>query len=266
MDNYQPYGFNNYNNPYAFQPQQPTIPPLLPYTGVDNSRVWFAAFVPLLAIFIEIFANTFTLGVLVWVCAAASAIIACINDRRYLKNAGVDVSRISPFLAFIPPIYMMVRKKQTYQANSISVIFIAAFIYALLFNGFTKGLMMDEDDMISQAADNYVQNMAQVSGYDGYNMIYSQLTGYCEELFPNATKFQWSAEKIGDEVQVTAENNRMTAVFIIPFDGYAFGDITVTSIVVDGEEYNEDDPDKLNEIVKEIFVNTDVSGNTTGEN
>jgi hypothetical protein len=222
------------------------VPPQQPIRArMDNSRIWFAAAVPVLGLFVEWYAYSFKLGVLVWVTAFIAIIAACYADRKYLAGCGYSVDRLNFTDMVFAPIYIRKRCVLSNESSVPAIVLVFTFIYALMFNGFTSGLTMSTDDMISHVRDNYVQNMSQCSSYDGYNMIGEQLEGIADG------DIEWSAERADGEITVTAEAENFTVVFTVPFDGFAYGDIEVTECVIDGKEYSGD---KLKSKVSAIFT------------
>lgn len=210
----------------------------------ENSRVWFAACVPLIAVFVEAFsANSFRLGVLVWVTAVISMYAACIADVKYLKKQEFGVKGLSP-LIIIPPLYVFRRAKLTRSSAAPCIVMVILILYASVINGFSQAAAMSDDDKLDYVRASYVQS---ISGLDasGISTIDQKLTEYVGE----DKEIEWTESEKSGRITVTAECGKFKIVLTVPFDGYAFGDITVSELTVDGKKYEGDElKDKLNEI------------------
>lgn len=223
-------------------------------TKTENSRVWFAACVPLIAVFIEAFsANSFKLGVLVWVTAVISMYAACIADVKYLKKLGFYIKGLSPSI-IIPPLYVFRRAKLTRSSAAPGLVMVVLILYASVINGFSQAAAMSDDDKLDYVRASYVQS---ISGIDasGLSTIDQKLTEYAGE----DEEIEWTETEKSGRITVTAECGKFKLVLTVPFDGYAFGDITVSELTVDGKKYEGDElKDKLNEI---FIGNSDSSSN-----
>ncbi len=202
----------------------------------DNSRLWFAAFVPLLSLFIEMYANCIALGVLVWVCCILSWTAACLLDRRYLMQNDVDVSELSPATAVLPPLYIFKRVTITGNQNTAAIVFICFAFYAACANGFSQGIAMDEDKMISQIKDNYwrnITNVSSVKGADSTTLIGDTIDDLPESLGAKG-KAKWTAKckknssfgkKDYKRVTVTVKRGDLTLKFEAFFDGFTYTEL-----------------------------------------
>lgn len=200
------------------------------YKMFSNSRLWFAAFIPLLTMFIEMYANRFALGVLCWVCCVISWTTACLLDRRYLRQKGVDVSGLSPATAILPPLYIFKRVVITGDQNTAAIIFICFAFYAACANGFSQGIAMGDAKMIGQVRDNYWTNISNLSGVEGTNTlktIGATIDPDADRL-GNKAKAKWKAKRMEGIIYVTVKCGDIEIKFEETFDGFAFTDIKMT--------------------------------------
>ncbi len=197
------------------------------YKRFSNSRIWFAACVPLISMFIEIFADRFALGVLVWVCCVVSWTLSCLLDRRYLRQNGVDVSSLSPLTALLPPLYIFKRITITGDQNTAAIVFICFAFYAACANGFSQGIAMNDDKMIGHIKDNYWSNISNLSGVEGTDALRS--IGSCidpdEGKLGGKARAEWKAVRKDDIVIVTVKCGDLTMKFEETFDGFTFTDM-----------------------------------------
>jgi hypothetical protein len=212
---------------------------------VDSSRLWFAVCIPLFSLFIELYASTWVLGILVWAAAIFSLYAACIADFRFLKKQGYDVSSIGRTSLIVPPLYALKRAKLLGE-SIVPAIFMTAFIiYALLFNGFTAAATADEETITNRVKSNYSSNITQLADTGSYDLVGDMLDSAAD-----GDEVTWTEKKGNDIIMITAECDKFTIEFSMEFDGYAYGDITVTKLTVDGKEYTDSElTDKLKEML-----------------
>lgn len=196
----------------------------------SNSRIWYATFIPLLSLFIEIYADCFALGVLVWCCCIIAQTAACLLDRRYLKQQGVDVAELHPAMAVLPPLYIFKRTAITKDQNTAAIIWICFAFYAACANSFSQGIMMDQDKMISQVRDNYWISLDNVKGYE-----YADEAGFVGTTINKAPeslgakgKAKWTAKRMEDRIYVTVTRGELTLKFEVLYDGFTFTEAYLT--------------------------------------
>lgn len=232
---------------------------------ISSSRIWYAALLPLISLFIEIYAMNFLLGLMVWGFCIVMSIAACLFDRDYLNKLGIDVSPISPTFALIPPIYMFKRAALVGERPSVGSICIITMVYALAFNGFTKALTIDNGDLIDHVRGNYWVNVSGVESGSGaqqsFELIGDTLDRYTDEQL-GGSELHWSVDDDGKKILVSADTNdgSMAVEFRFTFDGYVFGDIEVESLTIDGRTYTDEKAaEQLSKIVGRDNDNDDSS-------
>ena len=102
-----------------------------PSASVDNSRAWLLALAPVLTLAIDLAllssgldATSFSL-----IAAAAVSIAVLVWDSRYLRNHGHDVGIGAGIILY--PIYLFRRAKALRQAQTLTVVWMAAFLASI---------------------------------------------------------------------------------------------------------------------------------------
>ncbi len=253
-----------YEFDFSGQMQQGYNPPpaqAKPARRLSNSRVWYAAYSPLIGLFVEIYANSFALGILVWVCAIISCFIALALDKKYLNENNVNTDTLNTAYIFIPPLYMHKRAKLVGEKSFSELIFIFLFAYALLSNGFTAAALMDEDDMIYQVQENYIFNISGFEDDTNASMYNGTIGDLFEEYIGNENSDEdlckWEAAKDDGVITVNASYDEadkisFSAEFSMDYDGYAYGDVVLEKITLDGKTYEGDEAlEQLSKILSE---------------
>lgn len=223
--------YDQYNNGFDFSRRQTP--------RYDNSRVWFAVAVPIIALFIEAFsATSFKLGVIVWVTAVAALYLACIADWRYLKKAGAGDMRLGGSL-ILPHLYIYKRGKNTGIGAAPFIIVVILTLYAAVNNGFVQVRMMDDDDKLAYVQDSSVaavSGLEDIGGSAALESIKDRLEAYAD-----GDKIKWSESESSGRITVVAECKKFRLVFVVSLDGFALSDLKVSECTVDGKSYTGDD-------------------------
>ena len=218
--------------------------------GMGTGRLWYAALVPLFGIYIEMYADSFPLGVLVWVLAIVMGPAACLLDRRHIAGKGIDVSSLRPAYALLPPLYIFKRTKLTNDQRVCGIVWCIMAVYALFMNGFTGSALMDETSMIGAVRDGYWSGITETEDVSCEKTIGETLAEMGGEL-------EWSALRAEGHLAVRCTGKTgFRAVFKIDFDGYAVGKYHLDTIVTDGKTYDGEDAAKL---IKERYKKDDSS-------
>lgn len=230
-----------------------------PYTQYaprpSGSRLWFAALIPLLSMLIEVYADCFALGVVVWCGCFVSWTAACLADRHYLRSLGVDISGLNPLYAILPPLYIFKRTALTRTQNTPAIVFIIMAFYAACANGFTQGALMDDERLISQVRDNLwanIQNVGRLSGADTAGYIGETIDSAAEQLGASG-EAEWEAVRKGDVITVTVKRGEFEIVFKEVFDGFTFTELSVVSYK-DSSGRQEYKPDGDNTVFEKYFT------------
>lgn len=243
-----------FSPPPTMTSQQGFAPPY----RISNSRIWYAALLPIISLFIELYASSLILGLLVWSLCIIMSITACLLDRKYLSELGVDVTPLNPVLAVIPPIYMFRRAALVGDRPSAGAVCIITIAYALMFNGFTKASGLKDKDFIDQVRYN---SWISISGLERNkdamrtsDMIGDTLDSYAKNKLGEAS-VEWSADKNSSDVMITAqtEDGSMKIEFYFTFDGYVCQKTEVRSVTLYGSVYKDEKAaEKLEKMLKEL--------------
>lgn len=228
---------------------------------IDSSRIWFAVFVPLIALLIEAFsATSFRLGVLVWVTAAVSMYAACIADLRYLRSIGVATDGLASYIV-LPPLYVFKRSKRLGLKTGASGMMIVFMIYALASNNFVAAMDYDDEYKLAYVQESYAQSLSGVEA-SGLSTVKECL----EDHFGEDKEIKWSESERSGRITVTAECEGMRIVFTVPFDGYAFGEVSVTECSENGKKLEGEELDeKLAEIFSDDTETSSSSSSSTSD-
>ena len=228
------------------------------YRPLNNGRIWYTAVMPLLAVYIQSYATSFRLGVLVWAASAAMWVFSLLADRRYLESEGYDVSGLSPFLALIPPVYMTKRYSMLGQRSSAPIVFVMVFVFALYANGFTRYATLKDNSYTDYVKYENWTDISEIRSalgdFTSEKNIGNSLKAYAKSE-PDSGKMSWSVKKDGVNVTVTAscKEKDFEAVFSFTYDGFSSGATKLTALRLDGKEYKDKEAaEKLAEIIKAL--------------
>lgn len=211
-------------------------------SGHNVSRLWYAAIVPLLGIYIEVYANSFRLGVLVWGLAAVMSCAACLFDYSYIGKHGYKYDALKPAFALLPPVYIFKRTKLTGDSSVCGAVWCIMFVYALIFNGFTTAANLKKSEMTGAIKES---KWSYISGFDDVSAD-KTVEETLKELFTESGKpapdLDWNAEKHSGYVTVTCEvkDGDGGAEFRLDFDGYCFGTYHIVSLTENGKKLASD--------------------------
>lgn len=204
--------------------------------GITTSRLWYAALVPLFGIYLEIFANSLELGLLVWGLALVMGPAACLLDYRFLEKKGIYSPQLRPAYALFPPLYIVKRTKLTGDSPVCGIVWCILFVFALAANDFTRALTLTESDMTGAISEGYWSCITETA-----NVSCDKTIGESLEEMAGCT-LEWSGAR-GDgclSVSCKGENGFM-AKFRIDHDGYVAGNYHLIMISIDGSAYDGED-------------------------
>lgn len=221
---------------------------------IRNGAMWYVALLPALAIFLENYAINKWLGMLVWGFVLVACPIICYRDALKLINMGIGRSSMKTAAVLCPVAYMFMRCKALRQSSTKAVMFIIFTGFAIMGNGFTVSLNMDDNAFIERVKYNYVINLEELSTETSFNMIGEQLNAYITE---DEAKYEISTE--GDLRYITAKGTdgsgkALEIVFAVDYDGFAFKSYSVDSISLDGQKLSDIEKQEL---LEKIFIETD---------
>ena len=244
---------------FSYYPSSPADTPvtnLVKEYSLSDGRIWYAALLPAISRFIEIYATNRTLGILVWALCVIMGIGACVADRKYVEKtlpADVDLHGLSTGLAVFPPAYMLKRNKILGERSSAGAVCIIMLVFAICTNGFIKGLTVTDKDFKEQIKTNYWNAVPGIHTSLPSEELIGNTLDNCADKISSGSRMKWSAERVGDYVTVTAKmdyDGDLEIVFGYTYDGYAAGDIEVKSFTLNGKTYKDSEArEQLNDLI-----------------
>ena len=221
---------------------------------VRNGAMWYVALLPALAAFLENYAINKWLELLVWGFVLIACPAICHSDAVKLERMGIGNAKMKKEAVICPVAYMFMRCKTLRQGSMKAVLFTIFTGFAIMGNGFTVSLSMDDNAFIERVKNSYAVNLEDLSDEMSFNIIGKQLNSYISE---DEAKYEIITD--GDKRYVTAkgtdpDGKKLEIVFLLDYDGYAFKCFKVDSITLDGSELSADEQAEL---LKKIFIEAD---------
>lgn len=223
---------------------------------IKNGRMWYMAFLPLFACYLENFAVNIILGILLWVSVIIICPLICISDEKHLRSFGIDTVNLYKY-RLIPPVYLFKRSVVTKQSSTSFVLFIIFLAYAVMNNGFSQALRINDDTFIRSVQSSYVSSLSEYDEITSYKTIGEQI-----EAFANKDSVEWefSQDKDFRYVSVSGkcsyegkDNQNFELIFKIDFDGYALISTEVESLSVNGKKLADTE---FNSLLYKILIET----------
>lgn len=216
---------------------------------LNNGFIWFLCFVPLLGLFFENYAVSRTAGIFLWIMVLLFMLAAAAADYVQLKNAQLDVRKLTAWL-WLSPVYIYRREKICGNELYKSIMCGFFMIAALTLNGFTQSYKIDEDYMTVSAQSSHVQSLDNFSGSSG------SIIGDCVESYLGENA-EWSCTKDGYNWTVTVtgshQNSDYSISFLIVYDGFTYRSFKISDVIKNGKSLSDDD---FKNACKEIFIDT----------
>lgn len=234
-----------------------------------NGAMWYVAILPALGLYLENYALNKWLGVLIWAFVLIGDRVICFRDMKRLEKLGYPVESIKTFSAVFPLIYMYKRCRLLKQSNIIAVFFTIFTVYAVIDNGFTLSLQIDDQTFTDQVKYGYLINLDGYSDINGQNI--NNIIGEQINAFINEEEAEYKVSAEGDLRYITVsgscdyngdENVALEIVFVIDYDGYAFKSFRADSVTVSGKIL--EDEEKW-ELLDEILLNSSTGTESYGD-
>jgi hypothetical protein len=219
--------------------------------GLQNGIIWFICFLPLLGLYLENYAVSKWVGIFLWTAVVLLMIVCCVLDYRQVErlNSGdAGLSRLKKWV-WLAPVYVFKREK-FYMRDTYKSIMLGVFcMAALMLNGFTQGMAVNENSMEDIITNSYVQVLDNFSGSSN-NVIGDMLDSYLGE------DTEWSCTKSGDEYTAvcsgTHDGKPVEISFVIEHDGFTYLSCRISQIKTDGKVL---EGDQYKSALAEIFLN-----------
>ncbi len=210
---------------------------------------WCIVVMPVVGLFLEMFAKDRYSGAVLWLTVLMLILFGCIADHRQISEQlqPADRERLKEFIP-IPPAYLFIRDKlikgEPYRGIALAML-MAAAVFA---NGFTQGLMLNEDNIPEKLEKSSVMNLNNFSG-TSENIIGEQLDGWFDDDYETFCTHKGDTFTIayrgmhdGKSAEVTIE---------VVHDGYTYQSIKAADVTIDG---NALEGDERNDTIKKIFI------------
>lgn len=223
---------------------------------IRNGAAWYVCVLPALAGFLESYAINKWLGMMLWAFVLIACPVICYKDQKNLERMGIYMPPMKKTAVFFPIAYQFQRCKVLRQSNLKAVLFAAFTGFALIGNGFTVSLGMDDSAFIDRVKYNYVANLDDFSGDSTFNIIGKQL-----DAFSVKDSVKYVIETDGDWHYVTSKgtfddagkNTPFEITFGLEYDGYAFKSFEIEAVSVGGKKIAGDERKKF---LNKIFIET----------
>lgn len=226
----------------------------------NSGGVWFVTALPVIGLFLEIFAVDKYAGAVLWISVIVMMYLGCIADFRSIRHEVYESQEDKlKMLLIFPPAYLFYRDKartgEGYKGLVLGVLIIAAAFS----NGFTDGLALDEENMIPK-----IEN-AWVSELDNVNISSDYYIGERLDIwFDNG--FISDCTRSGDVFTIvftgTHEEKDADVVIEVVHDGFAYQSIKAKGVVIDGKEL---EGDERIDALTDIFIDDTEESDDTEE-
>lgn len=238
---------NFYNQPYSQQPDY-TANNMFFGKGVspvDNGCVWFVAFAPLFALYIENTGSSKLASAFLWIFTYLLCVFVCKYDKDKVLNRFFDSTALKASY-LVPVIYLTQRNKLTRQKGMFSLVCVITTCFALIGNGFVRYATLTADDYIVTVQKYPASN---IENFEEFDTISNNQITECIQSFVKHDSIVWTCDMADKVSTVTAvcdfDNNGKTSslkiVFEMEYDGFMFGGIKVSGLEIDGKELSEED-------------------------
>lgn len=255
---YQQQGFNaryyGGGSPYG-APVRPIIP------NLKNNAVYYAIFLPLLALFLESFAISKYLGVLLWALVLVFERIAVYGDAKALAAQNRCPESMKTLAAIAPIVYVFRRNQLFSRGVSQFVAFCITAALAIFQNGFVKSLYASPQTFIEMTKGRPVYSLSLEDDSRNTDTIGDKLDSYVNEQDWSYNRFKNKSTVIvtgvfSPDAPDGYKDKDVTFTFTYDFDGYNIKSVSLSldKCELSGSELDDDECKKL---AKELFEQWD---------
>lgn len=210
---------------------------------------WFVAVLPLIGLFLELFATDKYAGAALWLAVIVMMYLGCIADFRHIRHEMPEAQEDSlKWLPILPPIYLIARGRVRPGEAFKGVLMMILMAAAVFANGFTQGMALDEEKMPPTIENTWVSNLSNFSGSSD-SLVSERLTEWFDEGYST------DCSRSGDEFTIvfsgTHEDVPAEVTITVVHDGFAYQTLEASDVTIDGKKQEDDD---LKEILAEIFI------------
>lgn len=213
----------------------------------DSGLLWFASILPIFGLFLEQYAVSAAVGVILWSLIVIAIPMACIYDYLMLKHDGYDVASLKKVLV-LPPLYAF-KRELLFNKNPNKGIVMGMFIIAAIFlNGFSQSYSITPKSMESSVKNSSVQSLDNISG-NSSDIIIDRIEDYFGK------DGEWKSEKIdgGYSVVYTAKKDKKEYViyFVVKHDGFCYRGFKIENMTIDGKRPKDKE---YKQLLKDILI------------
>lgn len=214
---------------------------------VPIGYVLYAVFLPVIGLFLENYATSIVVAIILWSLVPILMIVSCCLDKRMLTKNGLNTIGLGKTFLF-PPVYIYKRQVLAGSETLLSVACATLLIGALLTNGFMKGLRVNAEAVNNSVPAYSVTDLDNFSGNSQYTI------GDCLSTYSQSV-VQWNTTKQEYGFETTAKGTHDSKDFKLTikleFDGFRYHSFSITTVEVDGKELDKDDK---NDFLKKCFI------------
>lgn len=227
---------------------------------VPIGYVLYAVFLPVIGLFLENYASSAIVAVILWSLVLILMGVSCYLDKKMLDKNGLNTIGLGKTFLF-PPVYIYKRQVLAGGETLLSVACVTLLIGAVLTNGFIKGLRVDADAVNNSVPSYSITDLDNFSGNSQYSI------GECLDAF-SKKKVEWNTTKQDYGFETTAkgwyDSKDFKLTIKLEYDGFRYHSFSITTVEVDGKELDQDDK---TDFLKKCFIefgkeSTDDSGSS----
>ena len=222
---------------------------------IPNAPINYMIFLPLFGLFLENFAPSLPIGILLWGLVIIFLRIAAYTDakRAVEKNIVQDSAKTVAVLA--PAVYLYMRCQGLSRGIGKFIALCVTLIIALFGNGFTQSARMNSRSFIAAAQSVYLSQLNVFDDLDNYQENYilgERVDYYIDNADWNYSEFGGKKcviikGTLNDEAPDDYKDAKIEIKLLSNFDGYNIKSLKFTfdECEVDGEELEDDDKEKF---------------------
>lgn len=210
---------------------------------INNGRIWYLVFLPIVACYLENFAINIYMGIFLWLLAIIICPLVCVADEKHLRMFGINDTDLRRF-RLVPTIYMKKRLDITNQNSVPLILFIVFIIYAVLNNGFTQALRITDSTFTESVKSSYISSIHEYESLVTYDTVGERISAFADEK-----KVDWVYSQDDEYKYVTAnfkaDNQKISIVFRLDFDGYALKRTDLKTVTFADKELEGEERESL---------------------
>lgn len=215
----------------------------------DSGGVWFVTALPVIGLFLEIFAIDKYAGIVLWVSVVVMIYYGCIADLRSIGHEFYesDEEKLRALL-FFPPAYLYKRDKLRTGEGYKGIVLAVLTAAALFANGFSQGAALNEENIIPRIENSWVEDLDNFSG-SSEDIVSERLESWFDEEY--RSECSRSGEVFSIVFSGTHGGKSAEITIKVVHDGFAYRSLKASGVTIDGVKQEGDD---LKNALTEIFI------------